>query len=294
MKIKVYHHNDPDGYCSKFWFDYFYKKYFSSNSIEYEEYNYQKIENIEQVNDQSVFFLDCSPEDPKELKQLQAQGNEIIIIDHHITSYNKYKNIKDIELFYDIKHSGCELTRLYFERKFDVEVGYQKFSELVEDWDIWKFEMEDTEAFIFGLQSDDIKDMKVWEGLLYEGHFKINDYIKKGKAILAFRDNMAALVVERTGLVINFHGFSCFALNNALPSAKWFLDNAKKYDCLLNWCVNKYGKISASLYSEHPEKVQAGKLLEKYYNGGGHDGAAGCVIDIDKFFKEILIFKEQI
>lgn len=290
--IKVYHHNDPDGYCSKFWFSHFHELYFSNEEVNYEEYNYQSID-VKDINNSLVYFLDCSPSRQGDVADLKKQGNRIIIIDHHVTAYDKYSGDADIELFYDVKHSGCELTRLYFEDKFKIKEEYYYFSRMVEDWDIWRFAEDYTEEFIFGLQAGDVTDMELWKDLYSRGFSGVQNCVTVGKSILKFRDNMAALAIKRTGMEVDFHGFTCFALNNALPSSKWFLDNSSKYDCMLNWCVNKFGKVSASLYSEYPEKVKAGKLLEKHYGGGGHDGAAGCTIDIDVFFDEILIFKKE-
>jgi len=290
--ITVFHHNDPDGYCAKFWFHFFHfmEPYCAKVvNVSYFEYAYGSIENIELIKDNTVYFLDCSPANIADVESLKAQGNKIIIIDHHATAYDRYKEDSEIELYYDVKHSGCELTRLYFQNKYtDGEALYPTlFSKLIEDWDIWKFELDNTEEFIFGLQSQDIKDMKVWEELLYEGTDEISKYISIGKHLIAFRKNMAEIIIKNTGQEIYFHGFSCYAINNCLPSSKWFLDKAKEYDCILNWAIQSDGKVKISLYSEFPEKVQAGKLLEKYYGGGGHAGAAGAIIERDRFFKNI-------
>jgi oligoribonuclease NrnB/cAMP/cGMP phosphodiesterase (DHH superfamily) len=200
MKINVFHHNDLDGYCSKFWFN----KFYTENTFEdvipdfgeyknyliygeeigglpkqpmlkaefnYIPYNYEDIKE-DDFKCNVAFFLDCSPNKIDDALKFK----KVIILDHHKTALEKYGTCKqkdkfglehsneahydDIELIYDEKKSGCEIVREYF--RFPKSV----FSYLISDYDMWKFEDSRTKEFSAGMHTYDITENSLYERLL--------------------------------------------------------------------------------------------------------------------------------
>jgi len=117
--VKVFYHNDPDGWCSAYWV----RKHLEKEQIQFTdtdfiEMNYDKKFPMDIIKSgEKVFIVDFSVE-PTQMAELMAITGEIgniTWIDHHKTAIEKYNDFPVI--IKGIRHDGtaaCALTWLYF------------------------------------------------------------------------------------------------------------------------------------------------------------------------------------
>ena len=111
--------------------------------------------------DEQIYIVDYSIS-PDEMRQLLKITKNVTWIDHHKTAIEKYKDFE-----YEIRGirydgiAGCMLTYCYIHhmtqrgtgdiKPFDLSMvkDAPRFTKLIADWDVWKFEYgDDTRHFI--------------------------------------------------------------------------------------------------------------------------------------------------
>lgn len=219
------------------------------------------------------------------MKKLLEITKDVTWIDHHISAIEKYNNfnipIKGIR--YD-GIAGCMLTYIYLNimttggvgkvLEFNPEMVNRapKFTKLIADWDVWKFEFGDqTRLFNMGFEIyDKSPEDKIWTELL-ENNTLVYRIIEDGKLLTKYRDTWAELYCKSKGFEVEFEGYKCFAMNLGCCNSEYFnsLDKSK-YDILIPFCFD--GNLY--VYSLYSTNVDVAKIAQKY-GGGGHKGASG-------------------
>lgn len=319
--MKIFHHDDHDGYLSKFWItqaieknqkitkDPYGIKYYemsyagSSKSFPFDEI--QKDENI------IVVDYKLYPEDYE--KFLKITKN-ILYIDHHIESIKilkEYCHKSNISLpigFYINGVSASALTALwFFSDLFMVQENPDEhtlkscvqnlplFAQYVNDYDVWNLKMvPDSNNFMLGSDSK-IKDMTFWHNCFNDSYtMKI---VEIGSHIQNYVSNKDSKRYNKFKHVVEindpkykeFNGLSIVILNSGQGGAPQFGDGINAYDLCISYTISK-NKVDLGLYS-NKEKVDCAKLAKSLNPaGGGHKGAAGCSLTIKDFFN---IFKHE-
>ena len=291
-----YHGVDFDGRCSAYWVnkcvkvtDGYGKKFYPIN--------YGMSFPLEEIfPDEEVYIVDYSIM-PEEMEQLLQITKNIIWIDHHISAIKRYDNFP--HTIKGIRMNGiaaCMLTWFWFHGKFDLTttpletnmIFAPMFTKYIGDYDVWKFEYEDTKAFQMGLQlydTNSIDTSSIFEALncSYNKVDLEREIITKGQDLLTYRDNWAKEYCEHVGFETDFEGYKCYAMNMAMISSEHFKSiNEENYDMLIGFSFN--GTIWK--YELRSTKVDCSKIAMKY-GGGGHKGAAGFSSP------ELLLFKVE-
>ncbi|MDD5760513.1 MAG: DHHA1 domain-containing protein [Candidatus Pacebacteria bacterium] len=270
--VIFYHKNCPDGFASA-WVAW--KKF--KGKGKYFPLNYQSsFEHV--IEKEKIYFFDVIP-GKKVLESLIKQGNEITIIDHHISA----KRILDFD------KSGNMKTKLNMKRSASVLVWQyffpkKKIPELllyIEDMDLWKFKKPYTREILATINALDF-EFKKWSKLVKEIENKKTrkKYIEAGKKVVEYQNEIIAGLVQEAKEV-KFLRYKTLVVNSSILISE--IGNAlikKKPPMAIIWFeTGKEKRIS--LRSDG--KVDVSKIAERY-GGGGHKKAAGFSLKLNDSF----------
>jgi len=297
MKTLIISHRDADGITSAIGFAWnlleknnlpkeFYEisKVCDILDINYEDdfYNHLKNNNINLDNYNQIALLDFNL--PIEIMKdlFNKFKDNFIWIDHHKRPDEDIeKEVKGIKGIRDSNHAACVLVWKYFNK------GAPEFASYVEDMDIWKWELPNSEELISGLIN--LKSKYTTETLKYIFNYidfknfeeKKQKLIERGKIIIEHERNYVQSMTEQAQIV-NFHGFKTCMINTPFqPSLieKYFseLNEFKDISIFMVWYRLPNNKYKFSLRSNKSNADVS--LIAKEYGGGGHKAAAGFIID---------------
>jgi oligoribonuclease NrnB/cAMP/cGMP phosphodiesterase (DHH superfamily) len=224
-------------------------------------------------------------------------------IDHHssaIEEYNKY--ISEINSYLSISTSlntqkaACELTWEYLFPDNPVPSAIK----LLSLYDSWTYQGHELELMVLpfqirmrldNLDPKNEKSFDIWKKL-FKYYFTDDSYtilslVGEGNLILRYDDEQKRRYVNTYGFEtnlsiesnINVQNFKAIAVNLGHTNSKIFdsVWNENKYDLMITFVRRSDCKWNVSLYSTKPN-INCGSIA-KYFNGGGHKGAAGFQCD---------------
>lgn len=220
---------------------------------------------------EQVFMADIALDREKTL-ELKRRHPSLIVLDHHLSNKDV---LEDLEFcHFDMNHSGAMLAWLHLFPDEDPPL----LIKLVEDRDIWKWEIADSHKLLLAIDSYEMSFGK-WSFL--EQHLQTeagyNRLLAEGKAIERFRRflfnditrhvhkrNIGGVKIDCINMATFLKGdFASFMLDEFdLEVASAYYFNGKKY--------------TFSLRSK--ESVNVAKIAEMY-GGGGHAQAAAFQIE---------------
>jgi oligoribonuclease NrnB/cAMP/cGMP phosphodiesterase (DHH superfamily) len=267
--VLIYHADCPDGFGSRFAF---WMKY--RDEMEYIPAAHGRPipENLE---GRDIVFADFSYK-PNILLDIRKKAKSLKIIDHHVSAHNLIKNLGSMaydEYVYDINRSGASLCWSYLFP--DKKVPH--FINVIEDRDIWKWNLKDSKNLILYLDSFPYSIEKWQEFLLdFEPESpKYSEILMQGSAIRRYKDStVEVLLNSKHKMVID--GNEIWAVNSPYLrddigeqlcvgepfSAVYFMDK------------DQYRFSLRSSDSGIDVSIIASKL-----GGGGHRNAAGFTIN---------------
>jgi len=300
--MKVFYHNDHDGYCAGAIIANYTGNY---NKDDYFEVDY--INNTIQTNKisigEQVYIVDYSfKENTVHIldKIVNEMKCDVIFIDHHDSTLKlqeqpEYTWIKDIKGIRSKDYCGAMLTCMYlYNTKYDVPY----FIELIDDYDCWKYNFGDeTTYFKLGLETMPFNALdNIWR-FLFKEHIEniglnvLEDVIEKGKLIKTYIDNNNKYHKEKYAYETEIAGYKCLAINRR-ENAWIFGEDYNNYQTVMVSAFN--GECwQYTLYSSD-KTVDCGAIAESY-GGGGHRGAAGFNLKDMPFIKtaSTTIIKEK-
>lgn len=170
-----------------------------------------------------------------------------------------------------------EQEKLDFDKVRCVNTGFTSISKLNVDW--WFEKMSRI------LDSEDYRynDELIYE--MYELGKKINDEADRRSEELVKNCGIGGFTVNGNR--------SCIVLFTSGPTSSLIFKTVRgEYDNAVCFKSSSTGNITISMYNvKDTHDFHCGNYLHDKYNGGGHEGAAGATISIDKF-TEILKTKQ--
>jgi oligoribonuclease NrnB/cAMP/cGMP phosphodiesterase (DHH superfamily) len=210
------------------------------------------------------------------LDKMIGEAKNLLVIDHHISAKNELSELHDDYKIFDMNHSGAVLTWNYFYPDKEAPLLYK----YVEDRDIWKKEMPNTDAFVswfYNLeQTFEIYEKYLDDELLLKN---INDkglsYIELNNIYI--KDIASHAVPIFTKINKKYH-FVSYINSNMLKSDIGH-EIFKIYpNCSFSAVYNiaKYNRTFYSLRStnDHEDVSQ----IAKCFGGGGHRNASGLTL----------------
>ncbi len=267
--VLIYHADCPDGFGSRFAF---WMKY--RDEMEYIPAAHGRPipENLE---GRDIVFADFSYK-PNILLDIRKKAKSLKIIDHHVSAHNLIKNLGSMaydEYVYDINRSGASLCWSYLFPDKKVP----NFINVIEDRDIWKWNVKDSKDLILYLDSFPYSIEK-WQEFLFDFEpesSRYNGILMQGSAIRRYKDSTVEVLLNlKHKMVID--GNEIWAVNSPYLrddigeqlcvgepfSAVYFMDK------------DQYRFSLRSSDSGIDVSIIASKL-----GGGGHRNAAGFTIN---------------
>ena len=294
----IYHDHCLDGAVSAYQMKEFVKLNGRKVSLLAAEYKTDIRQALEDQFYHLIFFVDFSA-DIQLLNELVDQGSEVVVIDHHITFINAFKQSKDNKFTYYLndesqclsdedKESGASLVRSFIELVWKSKLEaprYQcldKLINLTRHHDLWIHKGDiDSDALALSFWQTDnrydklcyildnnlINDATV-EFMVAKGRERldglikqINDRIEMGQEVIY--KNEKALVYQ-----CEYH----------LASIAGSLVN-KNYPISISYFVTDKNTYKVSVRTADKSEVKASEIASEH-GGGGHRSAAGFYSDV--------------
>jgi len=244
--------------------------------------NYGDDFSIKGITNKIVYLIDFSLPSA-DIKKLQKQGNQVIAIDHHVSSAESVKSAD--RSLYDIKHSGAMLAWFYFFPTKPVPT----LIKYIEDQDLWNFKLPQTQPLTMYINTIDF-DFKLWNKLAKDlkNTTTKKKLIATGQSLLKYRDRLIDRSVEHKLYFVKFEDYTVPVINLSSKSITSKLGQVlyEKYPPLaIVW--SETGTIR-NFSIRGNGKVDVAKMAEKF-GGGGHHNAAGFSLPANKPFPWKLI-----
>lgn len=237
------------------------------------------------VEGKKIFFLDCVPS--KEDLEKINEANDVTVIDHHKSNYEKLEKIKDIR--FDLKKAGCVLSWEYFHDGSELPL----LLKYIQDKDLWQWKLDMSEE-IFSYISAFPYDFKTWDELsaqLNDDRSRA-DMVGKGKLICQFRDSLVDDIIEKAAQEVIFEGYKVMAVNSPVMAdeigKRLYRD---KYPFTIIWIESSEG-IRVSLRGRFDTGIDLSLIASKY-GGGGHPTSCGFKIKSEDKIPWQTIRKEE-
>jgi uncharacterized protein len=315
--MKIFHHNDMDGYGSLYQIASAVLKdpnLFETNKNNFIKVNYESnvADKFAQAHDEDVYIVDYSftPATLDQLAGLFDRLCKVVWIDHHESSiklqesypwirgipgirdksvsgaalcymYTKYGNEPPKSIKYTKEGSSKFISILHPDYKHILYYAAPTWVKYVSDYDTWTHDFEESTYFDIGYNL--YKDKLALFTKLDSDPMFINELIEKGKVIKSHIDSENSFYLKAYGYESSMYdGTKCLVVNKR--SNSWiFGDKINAYPICV---VETFNGIEwqYTLFSTDPS-IDCSKYAE-HYGGGGHRGAAGFR-NPDLLFKKI-------
>lgn len=302
----VCHHNDNDGRCAAYWVARHFK---GKEPVQFLEMNYDKKFSVEDVPEfETVWIVDFSLE-PEVMTELLKKTKDVVWVDHHETAVDKYKDFPTvIEGVRAIGLSGALLAWIYtvrpdvlenektmedFLRDAYIKVPYP--TRVVNDFDVFDMEMEDSVPFNYGSSAYDTSPGSgFWEKMHAVDEWaqwpEFNKVVEEGKLIKKYADQQYASLIKSYSYEATWDGVVVLVVNQAGKGGSLvFGDKFEEYPACITvgwngtfWNVGLYSKDS----SDFDCGKKATEQLYKGKPGGGHFHSAGFYCEKLPFEKD--------
>ena len=277
--IIVFHYPCQDGLTSAWIADNYHK--LNYKPLELYPINHSDKIDLNRLKNKKVLFCDFCPS-LDILNKIEDIASEIKILDHHKSSMENLKN-KNYAIF-DMNKSGAGLTWDYFFPNNNIPI----FIKMIQDRDLWKWEIEDSKEFTCGfhsvLQTIDLNNFEE----IFDLYDELNDnnnlvglYIIIGNIVIKNNNNRYKMIIEENLNSIDIFNFNNIKYNiiiiNCMHEDASEIGNqlCKKsnIDFAVLWSYNTNKKeYRVSLRS--CDKIDT-TIISKHFGGGGHKNASG-------------------
>jgi len=209
----------------------------------------------------------------------QSAIKEFIWIDHHKTAMEKLPELWNSDAIgglRDLTRSAAMLTWEWFFNPYELA---PLSVQLVEDYDLWRFDLENTKEFAEAVQFWDVGDfVKVL------GRDELSDIIDDGVSLLEQKMKRIEQLIKKSKQIYfdNHYSYIVNSTSDVSMVGNQILEN--KIGCeVAIICQLKFDetpKVIVSLRSK--EGIDVSNIAKKY-GGGGHPQAAGFEINLDDF-----------
>ncbi len=275
MKVKIYHHNDEDGWASA---AVILTKYPEAECTPC--YHGEQYELVKEYDE--VFVVDFTFSN-EEMNELKNNNKHFTWIDHHASAIEKI-----VDEFEGVRREGraaCALCWDYFYPNKKIPQAI----EFIAGFDVWDFSKEGTKEFILFLQTklEKNQEPEIIKSMIE--NYTENDYneaLEKGKTLRIYQNKITQKQVLR-GVKQNFLGIPAmvyFANSNNSELGNEALQKHKDIDIavIIDYIMiegkqtykyslrsrNKDNKI------EGRKNIDVSKIAMKF-DGGGHPSASG-------------------
>lgn len=233
-------------------------------------------DSISPVSNHQIYFLDICP--PKEVIQTLEVENRVVVLDHHIGSKDNIEFCK--EHVFDNERSGAGISWDYF-------FGFNKrpkLIDIIEDRDLWKWNVEGSEEALMVLDSMD-KTFEIWDNFSKEIEcFKDGEswgykrVVSNGTLIKSYQKQLVKKACSKK-YYGKLNGINTTFVNSSILQS--FIGNEiLKEDSSVDLAAIYYLKEDNIVFSLRSRRGGVSCCdISKSYGGGGHHCASGFAVD---------------
>lgn len=265
----LYHENCPDGFGAAFaaWLKF-------GDNAQYVPAAYGKAAPC--VKDKDVYILDFSF-DADVLDVMSQEARSITLLDHHVTAQKKLRGYQCRcgKISFDLNRSGAMMAWNHFHP----DTPAPALIEHIQDRDLWKWKLPNSESFLTALDSVGM-DFQKWKAVLEHSEQEAQVFLAKGAAMREQTKSVCEDIADKAAPV-RLQGQETLIVN-ASPMFKSEVGSllAKQTGTFaIVWNVAGTTAVKVSLRSVPGFDVEA---MAAKYGGGGHPQAAAFVLPIDK------------
>lgn len=250
-------------------------------------------------NSTHIYISDVSFDTVKKMIQLKEMfGENLVWIDHHkpMIDNSITNGFNDINGLRDTKHSALFNAFKYLYPTHDIP----ELLKILSAWDSWSYDAEEIDFDLcryvnigvnnkFNLNPDSIINYVYLLIYIYNDYIN-TPYIDKLYEIGKFESNILDRTYENN---VKAYGDFSWTVNGRTACAMFIQgpSNSQMFkickDKIQNGIVFKRlpdSNWTLSLYNtDNQHDFHCGEYLKKHFNGGGHEGAAGCQISEELF-----------
>lgn len=238
------------------------------------QYGFKK-EQTPDYKDRLVYMFDFSwPE--VESNDLWCNAEQVLWFDHHKTAFELMR-VADQDFFaqtrdnvyihLDNNKSGAMLAWDFFWPNRPVPLLYK----VLQDRDLWKFELPETKDIIAGIGSYPM-ELGLWEQWVDDARLDSIKY--EGRAINRYRQEVYNKIAHSAVKEVSWNGTKGVMLNAPGLFASDLGDYCSTGTFVLSWYENNNNQMICSVRSKPGSPVTANEIA-KHYGGGGHEHASG-------------------
>jgi uncharacterized protein len=272
--IFVLYHDDSDGFCSALAA---YLRYGETATYKAVQYG-QDFPDIDLNQDSEVYIVDFSYKRDI-LDQVNQKVKKLQVIDHHKTAEAELRACR--YAIFDMEVSGAELSWKYFHPELPVPELFK----VVGSRDLWKFDVEGSKYFEYGIRSTGkSRSLKFWYEV-YMNPDLYDELLKVGKVLYSNTESLTtSFVKSRKYKLIKYHGHR-FAFYNQTSliseQGSAFNQLCDDIDGTISYFFDKEGTVVFSFRSSDRSGLDVSEIA-KTLGGGGHKYAAGAALNVEK------------
>ena len=260
----LYHKACPDGFASAYvvWTKF-------GDNVKYIPVSYY--DSPPKIKNSKILVCDFSFSEEVTKKYI-ADNKEFFNIDHHVTAINNLKNIDDKHKYFDMEHSGAILTWKYIYP--DTEPP--EFLNYIEDYDLWKFEYEDTKAFNAITKQIPFNFQK-WDK--FKDDIYLKKLIKKGKIIIDYQNSiidyqLKHICIRKQEINDKSYNIAYLNTNNLINEIANKAVLELECDFSVIYSYDELNNLTRFSLRSCDNKVDV-STIAKFLKGGGHRNASG-------------------
>jgi uncharacterized protein len=203
------------------------------------------------------------------LLEMAEKANHILILDHHQTAEADLVDLPDnVEAIFDMERSGCRIAWDHFFPEKEVPAAVQ----LVEDRDLWRFDLEYSRAFHAHLNQIE-RRIRNYATYLDESWADCEELAQEGLAIMNNTNTQINELIRQSTGRREIAGYDVPVLN---CPPMWFSEAGHKLSQGEPFAAMFYSNGKEVLWGlrSAPDGVDVGEVA-KLFGGGGHKHAAG-------------------
>jgi len=235
----------------------------------------------------AVVFVDIMPSNFA-LREISKRAKELLVLDHHLTALERWEEdpgtraaveARGHRVHLDLDHSGAVLAWQHFH----ADVPAPDLLRYVEDLDLWRFQLPQSEQVSAALNSYP-RSFEVWDRLASQG---VSELAAQGVPLVRAERTEVERALRSAHRVRLGESF-VEAVNAAAHRSRIGHELARRHLFDQKWGLVyrvRGRRVDASIYSIGTLDVAA---VAARYGGGGHRNAAGFQVDLDQWLEEFV------
>lgn len=272
--LVLYHARCPDGFAAALAAWLYYEGRAEFRGLDHGEV--QSLVDLPPLDGRAVYILDFSF-DPELMRGIEQRAAKLVMLDHHKSAAEKLTGFacRCGVVHFDMGKSGSRLAWEFFQ----ADRALPDLVRFIEDRDIWKWEFEESAAFLAALDME-LQTFERWAEIASFTPAQLQDFMARGAAMdEKYRKLCADIAAGAQPLV--FNGVPGLMVNapGMFHSLVGDILSKQSGTFALMWSAAGNGMVKAGLRSQRDYDCIP---LAESMGGGGHAQACGFRMSVDR------------